>query len=110
MDRLGMTYRLRPGKKETYIKAHHEIWPEMQDLLRRGGVKQMTIFHRGDRLFLFAEIEDLEAYRGLTAADPVSLRWEAWMATLLDQPFDENEPGIFADLEEVFHFCAGGIG
>ena len=104
MERLGMTCRLRTGKKETYIKAHQEIWPEMQDLLRRGGVKQMTIFMRGDTLFLFAEIEDLEAYQALTAADPVSLIWESWMATLLDQPFDKDEPGIFAQLEEVFHF------
>jgi len=31
------------------------------------------------------------------------------MADLLEQPFDENEPGIFADLEEVWRFDASEI-
>ncbi len=104
MDRLALVYRLKLGGEETYIRAHREIWPGMEDLLRRGGVKQMTIFLRGDTLFLYADIEDLRRYEELAAADPVSQRWEAWMATLLEQPFDLNEPGIFARLEEVWRF------
>ena len=106
MDRLAMVYRLKPGAKETYLKAHREIWPEMQDFLRRSGVKDMTIFLRGRTLFLYADIENLEKYEGMEAADPVSQRWEAWMATLLEQPYDGEEPGVFAALEEVWHFAA----
>ena len=103
MHRLALTYRLRPGARAAYIQAHQQIWPEMQDLLRRGGVRQMTIFLRGDALFLYAEIEDLARYEALTSVDPVSMRWEAWMATLLEQPYDAEEPSIFAQLEEVWH-------
>jgi len=103
-DRLALTYRLRPGARETYIKAHREIWPEMRDFFRRAGLEQMTIFLRGDTLFLYAEVEDLERYEDLERVDPVSQRWESWMATLLDQSYDEEEPGIFAKLEEIWHF------
>jgi L-rhamnose mutarotase len=104
VDRLALVYRLRAGAKDTYIQAHHEIWPEMRDFLVRAGVAQMTTFLRGDTLFLYAEIADLRAYQELERVDPVSRRWEAWMATLLDQPFDDRELGIFADLTEIWHF------
>lgn len=40
------------------------------------------------------------------SARPVNKRWQVWMADLLEQPFDDDEPGIFADLEEVWCFDA----
>ena len=104
MDRLATVYRLRLGAKETYLRAHREIWPEMQGFLRRAGVRQMTIFLRGETLALFLEVEDLTAYQHLEQTDPVSLRWESWMATLLEAPYDADEPGIFAQLDEAWHF------
>jgi L-rhamnose mutarotase len=103
MERMAVTYRLRPGTGEQYIKAHREIWPEMRDLLRRGGIRQMTIFLHGNTLFLYADLEDRARYQALKASDPVYKRWDALMATLLEQPFDENEPGIFTALDEVWH-------
>ena len=103
MDRLGLAYRLRPGAREAYLKAHREIWPEMRDFLKRSGVDRMTIFLREDLLFLCAEIDDLERYEAMELSDPVSMRWERFMATLLAQPYDETESGIFAKLEEVWH-------
>ena len=99
-----MVYRLQPGATETYLRAHREIWPEMQDFLSRSGVGQMTIFLRGDQLFLYAEIDDLELYEAMEASDPVSVSWEESMATLLARPYDEAEPGVFAKFEEVWHF------
>jgi len=105
MDRLALIYRLKPGAKETYIEAHHDIWPEMEDFLRRAGVYRMTIFMRGDELFLCADVADRERYEAMERVDPVSDRWERWMATLLDHPYDGEEPGIFAELQEVWHFA-----
>ena len=103
MDRFAVTYRLRPGAREQYIDAHNKIWPEMRDVLTRGGIRQMTIFLRGDTLFLYADVADKAVYQALRASDPMCKRWDVFMATLLDQPFDESEPGIFAGLDEVWH-------
>jgi len=98
MEHLAMVYRLRPGKKEEYIRAHREIWPEIVDLLRRGTVREMRIFARGDMLFCCAAMESVQAYDAAVA--------DEWMARLLDQPYDRDEAGIFARLEEVWHFDA----
>ena len=106
MERLAQGYRLKPGNKEEYIKAHREIWPEMLDCLRRAGCKQMSIFLRKDMLFMCADVEGIETFKRVVKDDPLNKKWQAWMAELLEQPFDMDEPGIFADLEEVWHFDA----
>jgi hypothetical protein len=43
MERLALVYRLKPGKKEEYIKAHKEIWPEITE----GMKKRIRIFRNG---------------------------------------------------------------
>ena len=106
MDRLAMVYRLRPGAKEEYVRAHREMGPEMRDFLRRAGIDRMSIFLRGNSLFLYAEIEDMERYDALASVDPVSIEWEKGMAKLLDQPYDEQEPGIFCRIEEIWRFSS----
>ncbi|NLE44812.1 MAG: L-rhamnose mutarotase [Chloroflexi bacterium] len=106
MERLAMVYRARPGKKQEYVRAHVEIWPEITSVLERGTVKEMTIFSRGDLIFLFASMDSVQAWRDAQNGDPACERWDAWMATLLEQPYDEGEQGIFAQLEEVWHFKA----
>ena len=44
MERLALTYRFKPGKKEEYIKAHKEAWPEILQGLKEAGCHEMTIF------------------------------------------------------------------
>lgn len=108
MEHLAMVYRARPGRREEYIRAHTEIWPEIEDVLRRGTVREMTIFSRGNLMFVFAAMDSIEAWRDAQVGDPASERWDAWMAELLEQPFDRDEPGIFAPLQEVWRFEAQG--
>ncbi|MCK5569418.1 MAG: L-rhamnose mutarotase, partial [Spirochaetes bacterium] len=37
MERLALVYRVKPGKKDEYIKAHNEIWPEILKGLKEAG-------------------------------------------------------------------------
>lgn len=104
MERIAFTYRFKPGKRNEYIKAHHELWPSQHEALKRSGVKKMAVFVRGDQLFLYAEVENRQEYLRLSAIDPDYQRWSAYMATMLEQPFDEREPGIFAQLEEIWYW------
>lgn len=106
MEHLAMVYRARPGKKDEYVRAHHEIWPEIVDVLRRGTVHEMRVFARGDMLFCFASMDSVLAWEQAQEGDTACDRWNAWMARLLEQPFDEEEAGAFARLEEVWSFQA----
>jgi L-rhamnose mutarotase len=102
MERIALAYRFKPGKRDEYIQAHHRLWPSQHQALVRAGVKRMAIFARGDQLFLYADVENRAEFQKASATDPDYQRWSEYMATLLDQPFDEHEPGIFAQLDEIW--------
>jgi L-rhamnose mutarotase len=105
MERIAFTYRFKPGKKDEYIKAHDALWPSQHEALKRSGVRRMAVFVRGDQLFLFADVDDRAEYLKRSATDPDYQRWAEYMATMLDQPFDATEPGIFAQLEEIWYWA-----
>jgi len=106
MERLALCYRAKPEKRQEYIKAHKEIWPEITQGLRFAGCKEMTIFIRGDLLFLFGLIENIEEFNQIRAKDHYYKKWSKWMDELLVSPYDENEAGAFAPLEEIWRFEA----
>ena len=106
MERLALTYRFKPGKKEEYIKAHKEAWPEILQGLKDAGCHEMTIFLRGEQLFLYALIDDIQEFNKTREKDPYYQKWNAWMTELLEHPYDEEELSPFARLTEIWRFEA----
>ena len=109
MQRIALCYRVKPDKKEEYIKAHREIWPEITRGMKEAGCREMTIFLRGNSLFLYALIEDFDEFNRIRAKDPHFHRWNDWMNELLESPFDAEEPGAFAGMEEIWRFEEGDV-
>ncbi len=109
MERLALVYRLKPGKREEYIEAHREIWPEITEGMKKAGCHEMTIFLRGDQLFLYALIDNIEKFHAERADNPHFQKWNGWMNELLVSPYDEDEPSAFAPLDEVWRFEADKI-
>ena len=106
MERMALVYRLKPGKRDEYVRAHQEIWPEITQGMKDAGCREMTIFLRGDLLFLYALIDNIEQFNAERAQDPHFQKWNAWMHELLAAPFDDEEPSAFAALDEVWRFEA----
>ena len=67
----------------------------------------MTIFIRGNLLFLYAVIDDIAEFNLIRAKDPAYQRWNAWMNELLESPYDESESGPFAVMDEIWRFEEG---
>lgn len=104
MEIMALTYRLKHGEKDVYLEKHKNMWPEMYDALNRAGVHKIEIFLRGNRLFLVAEVESKERFNKVSATDKVYVRWNKQWDDVLEAPFDENEEGPFAEMENVFSF------
>jgi len=104
MERFALTYRLRPGKKKEYIKAHDEFWPELIQGFKKAGVHEMYVFLRGNHLFLYGVVDDLEVFNNYMKTDPEYRRWNDWMSKLLKAPYDEQESSPFATLTEIWRF------
>ena len=104
MERMALVYRLRTGSRDEYIEAHREIWPEITEGLKEAGCHEMNIFLRDDLLFLYALIDNIEVFNATRAKDPHFQKWNDWMSELLVAPFDDEEPGPFASLTEMWRF------
>jgi L-rhamnose mutarotase len=102
MERVGFVMRLLPGQEAEYRRRHAAVWPEMLDALRGAGAHDYSIFLRGEDLFGYLEVDDLERFQRAIAASEVNARWQREMAGLID-PLTDPATGFHRRLDEVFH-------
>jgi L-rhamnose mutarotase len=102
MIRKAFLMTLKPGHQDEYGRRHNPIWPELQEVLRRHGVRNYSIFldRETDRLFAYAEIESEELWSKIAQTE-VCRRWWAHMRDLM-LTNDDNSP-VAVNLDEVFH-------
>ena len=65
-----------------YKAYHEEVWPEILESIREGGIKDMEIFLTGNRLFMIMEVDkgfDFEHKARLDAENPRVQEWERLM-------------------------------
>jgi L-rhamnose mutarotase len=101
LKRFAFVLHLREGAAEAYEQAHREVWPEMIEMLKRGGMSEYSIFRRDNLLFLTFKAEDFETTWTQFDHDPVNIRWQNAMAALL-APQSIREGERFQMLEEIF--------
>lgn len=105
MKRIGFLLKVKEDRIEEYKARHQNVWPEMQEALRRTGWHNYSLFLAKDGLLFgyFETPEDLQTAVDGMSKEEVNARWQAWMA-----PFFENIGGKHADeglleLEQVFY-------
>jgi L-rhamnose mutarotase len=103
LKRFAFTLRLREGAAEAYEQVHREVWPEMLDMLKDGGISEYSIFRRDNLLFLTFKAVDFELAWSQFDNHPVNLRWQAAMTPLF-APNEDLRPGErFPMMKEVFY-------
>ena len=109
VERHGSCIRLRPEKREEYLRLHAAVWPEVEQTLRAVGIRNYTIFLHDDLLFSYYEYTgaDHASAQAQIAADPATRRWWA-----LTDPCQERLPGTpdgeqWLPLPEVWHLPSG---
>lgn len=107
MKRFGQVLGLRPECLDEYRRHHRAIWPEIADAIRRAGLRNYSIFHRGGQLFAYFEYHGPDAelaarMRALAAAPRMREWWDLMEPMQIPDP--GRPPGAWwTDLEEVFH-------
>ena len=99
-----MLYRIRPESIDEYEKAHAEMWPELEELIKKAGFKNYTIFARKDgMLFAFWEHDDIDEGFKIMNSYAIRPKWEKYM----DQFFVKEDKYIlgpeYEKLREVWH-------
>ena len=102
-----MAARLRPEKREEYLALHRDVWPSVADTITECGIRNFTIFVRGDVLIGYFEYigDDYEADQAKMTADAITRDW--WSRTDPCQlPFDEvgaPAPATWQEFDEIWH-------
>ncbi len=102
-ERVGHVWRIKPGRRDDYLRMHATIWPELESLLREAGVTSYTIYVQNDTVFSHLEAEDYDRLVERVAGDPISERWEAQFADILEYPNADPQNGWPERLTEVWH-------
>jgi L-rhamnose mutarotase len=105
MDRVSFLMRVRDGYQDEYIRRHREVWPEVLREQQLAGIKKMAIYMKGSDLFLYMEVEDYAKAVRMLSQSPAALRWEEYMAPIMDDVDDQafDPANAFpASLPEVF--------
>ena len=94
--------RLFRGYEKEYRKRHDEIWPELQELLKKSGISEYSIFldETTNSLFGLMKVEDPKVLDRLPEQE-VMKKWWSYMADIMDTNPDHSPVSI--PLKEVFY-------
>ena len=105
MERYGSVIRLRPEKREEYLRLHSAVWPGVEAMITACNITNFSIFLHDDLLVSYFEYvgTDYAADMARMAADPETQRWWA-----LTDPCQERLPGTpdnqqWTRLPELWH-------
>lgn len=102
MIRKAFLMKIHPDAHEEYERRHRPIWNDLEEVLKRQGVSNYSIFLEPDtsQLLGYAEIESEEWWAAVAETDECK-RWWAFMKDIM--PSNPDNSPIAADLREVFH-------
>ncbi|MEO5564714.1 MAG: L-rhamnose mutarotase [Chitinophagaceae bacterium] len=102
MKRVAFKMQLHKGQEEEYKRRHDELWPELQELLKKTGISEYSIFldPTTNSLFGVLKIDDPSKLDKLPA-QAVMQKWWKYMGDIMDANPD-NSP-VSVPLDEVFY-------
>lgn len=102
MTRFGFKMKLKPGCRDEYIRRHQAIWPELAELIKKGGVSDYSIFLDAETNILFGvqKVSGAQSSQEM-GIHPVVARWWDYMKDLMETNPDHSPVTI--PLEEVFY-------
>lgn len=102
MLRKAFLMAVNPGCEKEYERRHRPIWPELEAVLKRHGVRNYSIFldRRSLQLFGYAEVESEEQWNAIAQTAECRRWWES-MRTVM--PANPDSSPVSCPLREVFH-------
>lgn len=102
MPRIASRMKIFKGQEEEYKRRHDELWPELEELLRKTGITEYFIFLDEETGDLFATLNiDNPLHLDALPNHPVMQKWWAYMKDIMESNPDNSPVSI--PLKEVFY-------
>jgi L-rhamnose mutarotase len=102
---LALDLKNDPRLIAEYKKHHREVWPEIKQSIRDGGIQEMEIYLLGTRLFMIIEVKDGFSFEAKALADAANSRVQDWEKLMwkFQEPLPQAKPGEkWLLMEEIF--------
>jgi L-rhamnose mutarotase len=108
MKRFARTIELNDGDETVprYVEHHRAVWPEVEAGLRSIGIRRMSIWLLGRRLFMLMETDDtFDPERDFASYMEMGPRIREWQSLMesMQRPVADARPGEWwADMDLVY--------
>jgi L-rhamnose mutarotase len=97
MQRHCLTLDLKndPDLIQEYIKFHENVWPEIQNSIKKSGIINLEIYNLGNRLFMIIEAEADFSFEKKSKLDAENTKVQEWEKLMwkFQQALPESKPG-----------------
>ena len=102
---FGQIGRLKPEKREEYIKLHGAVWPGVLKTIKECNIENYSIFIKDDLLFAYFEYTgtDYEADMKKMEADETTQKWWKCTKPCFDKYSEASEEAFYEDMESIFY-------
>ena len=90
---------INAAEKALYISRHQNVWPEMLEELKKAGIRNYSLFLKGNDVYGYWECDDLEATMKILNKSRVNEKWQESMRGIIASR-DDLIPSSY---DEVFH-------
>ncbi len=104
-QRVCFLLALKPDRVQDYLRAHHDVWPEMLDALGSAGWHNYSLFVReADGLVVgYLETPDFALAQQRMAETDINAKWQAGMAQYFVGGDGADPDEQMTPLSEYFH-------
>ena len=105
MQRVGMTWQVKPEHWEAYKQIHLHPWPELVAAIQEYGIHNYSIFAFGTRAFAYMEVDsdDVQAVLRALAQTDIKKKWDAEVTVWVAPEAAEGISIQFLELERIFY-------
>lgn len=97
MHRRVYRTKLKPERRDEYIRAHQNISADLMRRYSEAGMKLCAVYILGDDLVLLTEAENPEEVSRILSQDPVDREWQKHVAAMKNGEWEEMEELFLAE-------------
>jgi L-rhamnose mutarotase len=95
--------KVKPEKKEEYVRTHKAAWPELLKAIKDSGIEREMIWLFGDYVCIYMMSEDFDNAMLRLSKTDIFKKWSELMKPLLDEMQDYSKGGgNVVTLDKVF--------
>lgn len=102
MEHVLFVQKVKPDRKEDYLEAHRNVWPELLSEIRASGVEREIIWIDNETLYVYIMAENFDEALEKQGRSEIFRKWVEKMDPLLAEMQDYSEKGKIVRLEKIF--------